>query len=189
MLTFDADSHIYRVNGRKVPSVTGLLKTGGLIDDRWFNDAAAWRGSVVHKCCELDDKGTLNEATVDEQARPYLEAWRAWKRNLGWTPFMIEKPFSNDQFAGTPDRVMLDSRGSACVVDIKTGDVRKEVALQLAGYVKGVKLPMARRFAVRVSDDGRYQMTEFTTESLSTDMAAFEALLTINNWRRINGID
>ena len=45
MIDFDPTTHTYRFNGHVVPSVTGILKSVGLIDTRWFDKAAAWRGS------------------------------------------------------------------------------------------------------------------------------------------------
>ncbi|NBW10802.1 MAG: hypothetical protein EBR82_22520 [Caulobacteraceae bacterium] len=190
MLTFEPDTHTYRWNGAKRPSVTQVMRAGGLIDERWFNDAAAWRGSVVHKCCELDDKGTLNEASVDPMAAGYLEGWRKWKRNFGWSAIAVEKfkYHPHLQYCGTPDRVMRGNDGYLCIVDIKTGVPSKAAAIQTAGYCGFLDIPSyVKRYAIQLMPEGDYVVTEYPTSSFSIDWAAFNSCLNINNWRRING--
>jgi len=190
-LIFNSTNHTYSVDGRKMPSVTGLMKSAGLIDDRWFTEAAAFRGTVVHACTMLDDRGTLLESSVDDGARGRLEAWRSWKRNFGWTAIEVEQPrYSDAGYCGTPDRIMRDSNGCLAVVDIKSGAVTKAHGVQLAGYAHFLySYPsQIRRFTVQLKDDGRYVMTEFAPGAFATDWAAFQACLTLHNWRRINGI-
>lgn len=190
-LTLDPETHIYRVDGRKMPSVTQIIKSAGLINSDWFNEAATWRGSVVHKCCELHCKGTLDPATVDPAAQGYLDAWVAFKKNLGVVVTAVEKfryaPTFN--FCGTPDRIGYLGNGTPCVIDIKTGPAQKWHALQLAAYEEFVSNSREvgyRRYGVQLKPDGRYVMTEYPPEQLQNDWAAFLACLTINNWKKVN---
>lgn len=198
MLTFDEPGHTYRLDGRKIPSVTTIIKAAGLIDTTWFNEAATWRGSVVHRCCEYDCKGKLDESTVDPGAAGYLEGWRKWKRETGFRPVAIEARFYHPVFlyAGMPDRVGYLPDGSIAVPDIKTGPPQKWHALQSAGYVPGAKILLGhsvdsgivvRRFGVSVHVNGTYTQTEYTVQTLAVDWAAFQSCLNIFNWRRING--
>ena len=189
-IDLDPESHIYRVDGQRKPSVTGIIKAAGLIDSQWFNEAAAWRGSVVHKCCELHCKGTLDPATVDPMAQGYLDAWIAFKKNLGFVPMTIEQfAYTDYGYCGTPDRIGCLGDGTPCIIDIKTGAIQKWCALQLAGYLPFVRIGKAvnyRRYGIQLKPDGRYVMTEYPPEQLQSDWAAFLACLTINNWKRVN---
>lgn len=191
MLTFDETTHTYRLDGRKIPSVTTIIKAAGLIDDIWFNEAATWRGSVVHKCCELDCKGKLDESTVDPGAAGYLEGWRKWKRETGFRPVVVEQmDYHSDLFyAGTPDRVGFVCQGEPCVVDIKTGPAQKWHAIQLAAYrmFLGQAGNSYRRFGISVHVNGTYTQTEYTVQALPVDWAAFLSCQNIFNWRKING--
>ncbi len=189
-LTFDAERHEYRFAGRRVPSVTQIIGLTGMIDTQWFTEAAAWRGSVVHRCCELDCKGTLVEATVDPAAFGYLAAWRAWKQGVGFVSDQIERRryHADLGYCGTPDRIGTLPDGVRAVVDLKTGVAQKWHALQLAGYAHFDRFPRAlRRFTVRLTADGKYIPTEYTPASLPTDWAGFQGALALHNWRKING--
>lgn len=189
-LTFDPERHEYRFAGFRRPSVTQIITGAGLIDTTWFTETACWRGSVVHRVCEYDCKGTLIEATVDPGAVGYLEAWRACKRNIGFIPDQIEKPQYHQalQYCGTPDRRGRLADGTRCVIDLKTGAAAKWHALQLAGYVHFDPIPRSlKRFTVRLSPDGRYSLTEYMAAALPGDWAAFQGALALHNWRKLNG--
>ena len=190
IITIDPETHICRVGGQKVPSVTGIIKSAGLIDTDWFNEAAAWRGSVVHRVCELDDKGTLDDGSVDPGAAGYLAAWRACKRNLGLVVIGIEEPRYNEEFhyCGTPDRLLRLPDGSMAIGDLKTGAAQKWHAIQTAAYVHLYPFPSSfKRFTFRLFGDGRYMVTEYKSAAMPSDWAAFQGMLAVQNWRKING--
>lgn len=181
-LTFDPATHTYHFNGHAVPSVTGILKAVGLIDDRWFDEAATWRGSVVHKCCELWDKGRLNESTVDPQALPYLDAWREFCVKTKFKPRTVEVPRHHVLgYAGTED-----AENEEYDIDRKTGAVQKWHALQLAAYSQFHPRPHTRRrFAVQLKADGKYVATEYKGTG---DWAAFQSCLNVYFWKGHHGI-
>ncbi len=185
--TFDAATHAYTdATGRRLLSVTEVIKAVGLIDDRWFTEEATWRGSCVHALCEYEDKGTLDESTIDPAAEGYLEAWRRWKKITGFTPVQIEHPMSGMGYAGTLDRVGLIGPATRAVVDLKTGAAQKWHALQLAGYA-GFYYPYSRsmrRFTVRLHEDGRYTTQEY--EDFATDWAGFQGALAVATWKMVN---
>ena len=59
-LTFDVETHTYRLDGRRLPSVTGAIRAAGFLDDlTWFGSAAALRrGRIVHAlAAAVDDLG------------------------------------------------------------------------------------------------------------------------------------
>jgi hypothetical protein len=173
-LTLDRLRHEYRQDGRLVPSVTQILKSVGLIDGRWFDEASASRGSVVHKCCELWDIGSLNESTVDPGALGYLDAWREFCEKMKFKPRTVEVPrYHPLGYAGTED-----CENEEFDIDRKTGAVQKWTALQLVAYQHFHPRPHTRRrIAVQLKPDGRYAITEFGPSTAAADWAAFQSAL------------
>lgn len=155
------------------PSVTEVLKLAGLINDQWFTEHSAWRGSVVHKCCEYEDFEDLDEKSVDERVTGYLEAWRKFKRETGYQPVSNESVVRNDtlQIIGRLDGVGEMRDGTFAVVDRKTGAVSKSTALQTAAYTACLERPLLyRRFAVALKPDGNYSMIEFKRDDYRRDL-------------------
>lgn len=88
MLTFAAETHEYRVNGRLVPSVTQILEAVGLIDYSHIpwptRQMALERGRAVHEAIALDLAGDLDEESADEIGiLGYIQAARAALTALG----------------------------------------------------------------------------------------------------------
>lgn len=106
-LVLNKEDHIYTFDGSIVPGVTTILADCGLIDATYFNELAAWRGSMVHLACQLDCDDDLIEDTLDPGLVPYLSAWKAFKTETGWVSQLIETPLYSNLygFAGTPDRI------------------------------------------------------------------------------------
>jgi hypothetical protein len=109
---FIAEGHIYTDAtvdgiGRRYESVTSILKAEGLIDTRFYDDWSRDRGSMIHLATHYDDMGELDEETLDPVIRPYLEAWRKFRKESGFVPEVIEVPMMsiNYRYAGTPDRI------------------------------------------------------------------------------------
>lgn len=188
---FDEATHTYRIAGRVVPGVTSILSTCGLIDATWFNEAARWRGTAVHRACQFDDEGDLSLESVSCEIQPYLEAWRSFKANCQWASLEIEKPFwSPEGFCGTPDRVGVLG-GRPTTLDIKTSvNAYPWVGLQLAGYSLlaserlGASAGFIQRVAVCLRPDGDYNLTRFTDRR---DIEVFRAAVKLAAWKKENG--
>lgn len=184
-LTFDADTHTYRWNGRVTPSVTQILKP--LTD---FSSvppdvlaAASAFGTAVHKCCELNDLGTLDESCLDPALVPYLKAWRNFSADHAVKWSHIEKPLHSGMgFCGTADRFGIVD-GQLSVVDIKsTAAIYPAVGLQLAAYQRlGLDngIVSVNRYAVRLQGNGSYELQPFIRP---TDLSVFASLLSLRNW-------
>lgn len=183
---FNADDHSYRTpDGARLTSVTQALVQAGIIDTTWYSEAAAWRGSVVHRCCELWDKGKLVESSVDPEAMGYLDAWREASYALGIQPVAVEVPSFHPQFgyAGTPDVVTNDG-----VFDRKTGALAPWHGLQLAAYAHLGDNPKAkRRVAVQLKPNGRYSVKMFKPQDMPTDWAVFQSALNVAKWKVLHG--
>lgn len=179
MLTFDAASHTYRWNGVIVPSVTQCLKTAGVIDYSMIPQdilqRAAIRGTAVHKACELWDLDTLDESTLDAEIGGYLEGWKAFIRDTGWSNARIEHRVYQPQhkYAGTFDRTGLLQGGLVCL-DIKTGILLDGHRNQLAAYTMTQPMPRRyRRIALQLTKEGRYKIAEFKIGDLMGDFNKF----------------
>lgn len=164
-LKFNPETHEYRLDGKLIPGVTAVLGAVGIIETAWFREEAAWRGSVVHKCCELDDLGTIAQYEIDPKAEPYLDAYRAFKRDKAFRPLLIEQPLADLElgYAGTPDRTgLIVARQRGCdyevTLDLKTGAGAWWHRLQLAAYseLTGTK----GRIVLRLKPDGTYNAKE-----------------------------
>ncbi len=129
-LTFDEPTHLYRLDGDPVPSVTAILRDNRLSGD--FSqvdpvvlDAARRRGQAVHAAAHYLDEGDLDETTIDPLVRPYLEAWESFKVERGIEFTALEQRFADPvrRFAGTVDRIGR-ARGvyGLVLIDVKTGD-------------------------------------------------------------------
>lgn len=182
-LTFDEASHTYHFGGQVVPGVTSILAP--LTDFSRVPpavlEAASQFGKAVHRACELDDLGELDEDALDPALKPYLEAWRKFSAEYEVQWDEIEKPIYHPtlRYAGTPDRKGL-VRGMRAVVDIKsTAQLYPSVGPQLAAYAQAGNEPFAHRIAVQLKADGTYVAK---TYSDPTDFPVFASLLTVRNW-------
>lgn len=123
---FITEGHIYTDAtidgvGVRFESVTTILKEEGLIDARWFDDWSRDRGSMVHLATAYDDRGELDEESLDPVIAPYLEAWRKFRKESGFGPEKIEVPMQSTayRYAGTPDRIgELPGRISRAAVEL-----------------------------------------------------------------------
>lgn len=156
MLTFNADTHRYELDGAPVPSVTGVispLNDFGMIPKDVLARAAAY-GTAVHKMCALEATGLLDYGTLDEGLLPALEAFGSWKADYPalaeklhgpWTQkedgsfwadrVCIEAPMGHKKFmfAGTGDIVFFGEM----IIDIKTRKPNPLTdAIQCAAYEK-----------------------------------------------------
>jgi hypothetical protein len=140
-IDFDLASHTYSRAGVKVFGVTESL---GLVYPQFDGvPEAVLRGKRVlglagHAACELDDLGTLDEATVHPKVQLGLQAWRGWKAGIGFEPRFVEQVVHSERYAyaGRVDVVGL-IRGFSYLVIVDRKFVRKispVTVLQTAGY-------------------------------------------------------
>jgi hypothetical protein len=187
---FDAAIHEYRdALGAVVPSVTQILARDGICDFSFVEEEirlrSMERGTSVHWLLQLEDEGALKYRSVPLRLRPYRKAYLDWKRASGFTPNLVEYQFiSHYGYAGTVDRfgsfpaTHSYPRGSAGVVDFKTGEIPDWVRLQLVGYAMRMNASPAvartiRRIALALRADGTYAVKEFPRESWDVDWARF----------------
>jgi hypothetical protein len=186
---FDAGRHRYTLGGIPLPGVTGVLRAAGLLDYSFLNaeDRARSleRGRAVHVAAEQDDNHVLDEGRLTAEIGGYVEAWRAFRRDYGFVPRLIEHRVFHPhyQYAGTLDRVGTVRGGAEFIVDIKSGVAPDAVRYQLAAYNSCLPHPRTRhRRSVELHSDSSYRVTGFGTCDYQRDFNEFlRALETYKN--------
>lgn len=177
---YNDELHLYMLDGRVLPSVTGILKGELFIDDSFYTEDARIRGTYVHLACHLYDKGTLDLDELDSALRPYLDAYILFKGETGFQVNESEVPCYHPQYlyAGTPDKIGIMA-GTDALIDLKSGDIQPWCALQTAAYELFFPKSM-KRFGVQLTNEGKYKMTPFTDR---TDRNIFLSAMACRNWK------
>lgn len=155
VFTFDEASHEYRLDGRRIPSVTQILHAQGAIKTGYYTEEGRNRGTYVHAACQFLAEGDLDWSSVLPAylgyVRSFEQFWTAWNRK----PLMVEKPLHHPtyQYGVKPDLVFEND-----VVEIKTG-VTKEWwwGLQTAAQamaVWGSNWMSKGRYSLQLKKDG-----------------------------------
>lgn len=171
-IDFDEEKHEYRVGRVKVPSVSEILAPLSAMRYGDLNpamlQAAANRGTAIHKACEEIDYGL--EPDEDPETEPYLDAYRQFliDHDVQWD--MIERIVHWDDedgvaYCGTLDRYgMLD--GKRAVVDIKTyasmtTDAQISASCQTQLYRDCISNWLyIGRFILHLRKDGTYRLID-----------------------------
>jgi|TARA_R110000744_G_scaffold159850_3_gene275939 hypothetical protein len=171
MLVFDAEQHVYAVDGVKIPSVTGIIASAGALGQspKFYTPEAADRGTRVHQACAEFDLGVSNPV-LREDEQGYLESYKKWLSSVpvAWDSIEQRKYSKIYGFAGTADRVGTVS-GKPAVVDLKTGSPCGIAhALQLCFYDllhDDIPAGRRRRICLYLRSSGRLpQSVEFTSQ-------------------------
>ena len=184
-LTFDEASHLYKLDGKEIPSVTQILQGAGLVDYSMLDEAtrnfAMGRGSAVHLATELYDQNDLDMDSLDPCLLPYLSAWQQFRKDTGFKPNIIEGVVANIlyEYAGTFDRTGF-LNNQRIIIDIKSNDIPWWTALQLAAYEKCLPDYYAR-YAIALRKDGTYRLKPFRNP---LDWENFVAALRVYEMRK-----
>lgn len=202
-LEFDPGPHKYTLKDAEIPGVTTVI-------DRHFDsfsklpadvrDAALLRGSVVHALTAKYDQKPETLPTLLARAEAarldgYLQAWLQFRMDYEPEFPVIETRVINTtyRYAGTVDRLArMHLKGwdgnDLSILEVKTGGLVREYALQTAAYQAAYNEGLARgepkatrRVVVRLDEFGHYQFSEHKNP---TDWQAFVAVLTLDNWKR-----
>jgi len=185
-LVFDQATHSYERDGVRLPSVTQVLKSVGIIDPEKYAPGSAARGTAVHLACQYLDEGDLDESTIPTPLAGYLEAYRKFLADTGWKWTGIEQQMAHPTlaYAGTLDRIAPD-----LILDIKSGQPEPSHKWQLAGYAMMFPSPLKlTRFALYLASDGRYSIKEFPRQEYPSDATVFLSALNIAKAKAANGI-
>ena len=190
---FDESTHTYTVDGVRIPSVTQILETVGLVDykdiPRDVFAYAAERSVAVHSAAEFFDQHDLDIDSLDPQVMKYFIGWKNFRQDYPFEVFESEKIHVGElnglKFGMKADRVVKLGKGQIGVYDIKcTSKLHPAYGVQTAGYVLGLGFKcdpeVARRFVVHLRPNSLYQLHEYKDPK---DGEIFEAALKIAWWK------
>lgn len=187
--TFDAETHTYRLDGLRLPSVTEIIKPLSPDFSRIPADVLEAKralGVAVHAACEFDDRDELDDSNTDQQVMGYVAAWRRFKSETRCSVLMNEQALyhASFRFAGTVDRVVEIVGVGKMLIDLKTAALMDDVfGVQLAGYqillAAHINDPITRQ-GLRLKPDGTYQLIKYDDQN---DLPCFMGLLAIHNWK------
>lgn len=152
-LEFDSAEHVYRKDGRRVPSVTGLMRIAQMVSGFSFDDPIhAFRGHSVHFGCGLIDRGEdayfgvngipETDPKYSEYVKVahdinygYLPAYADFKRTTGFQGHIYECGWIHTalNYGGTFD-IAGECGDEIWLLDEKSGVLPELTPLQLAGY-------------------------------------------------------
>lgn len=184
-LQYDDREHTYTIGGRRLLSVTEVLKLAGLIDTTWYTEEARDRGSYVAVATALDDRGELDESKVPPEIMGYVTAWRRFRLGTEGALVCVEAIVCNEtlRLAGTIDRVFKPS----VIMDIKTGASAPWHRLQLAGY-RECYGGVGEAWDVYLRPNGQYRVDVRSVSHCIEDRQVFLAALALAHWKRNQGV-
>jgi len=188
-ISFDEEKHAYTVKGERKCGPSELLNMVGLsknVDDmpepmrsNFIN--AGNLGKVVHKWCEIYDKGEYDKyEQPNDRISAYVSAWMSFRKELEPTLIEIETPRYSEygDFCGIPDRV-CKIKGSLFIIDIKSSkSINPNSRLQTMAYTYFFKENM-KRMIVQLKEDGKYKIHEQAEDAIDKDN--WEAVLRVSN--------
>lgn len=171
-LIFYEKNHIYMLDGQRLPCVSDLCRFlhKEIYKDAplWQMEAAADRGTSVHRATELLDK--TGTAEISEEYAPYLEAYAAFRREHDVEWELIEHPDHHPVhgYAGTIDRFgKVD--GFATLLDIKTTwKVHKPLCSASLNLYRMIlefrERAVERLLILHLKKDGTYKLIKFVAD-------------------------
>lgn len=185
-LEFHAGSHVYRWQGRELPSVTKIMRAHGLGFQGFAPQSALDRGNYVHECLPWIADGSLEWDAIPGEWVGYC---RAFERYLAETETrltdsevrMVEPDYG---YCGTPDGIAL-RRGRRLLIEAKTGD-STDWDVQAAAYERMWRRwfptrPVHEAEGVKLNADGTYHREKLDIEAAWN---VFAACLVLESRRR-----
>jgi hypothetical protein len=191
----DGATHTYYVDGQVVPGVTNTLKAAKIVDYSMISQdvlqAAAWRGTLVHRALHWWALGTLDMDSLDPVIAGYVAAGIRFHEESRFEIANVEQMVYEPTYgyAGTFDLDGLIGN-DLWLVDYKTGLILPGHALQLAAYLNCRRSPRRYRYAVvKLNADGTYRVHEAGQSGVlghanfHRDLEIFLAALACAKWR------
>ncbi len=181
-LRFDEAAHRYFLGARELPSVTSILKDAGLVDDRWFTEESAERGTAIHQAIERLHR-SLPYFNVGPELVGYMEAYLAFLASSRFlceaSEIRVHDPVRG--YAGTIDLLGALPGHKHVLIDIKTGTVPKSVGPQTYAYARCLET-FHERYALNLTENGQFRLVPLT--DWREDEADFLAALRLYTRKR-----
>lgn len=193
VFAFDEATHVYTLDGRRLPSVSQIIKPLTFDEYRWIPDdvlaAAADRGRRVHLATQLLDERDLDETSVEADVAGYLDAYMRFLAETGAEVIELERQLHHPVllYAGTLDRVYR-IWGKRSLVDIKSTDkLLPAVWPQLMGYDDLRKANglggVDEHACLHLKPDGTYKYVPMKPEHAHHHRGAFHGLRAAHIWK------
>ena len=175
--------HTYWIGERRIPGVTSIIDH--LTDfsrvpaDKL--EVARQKGQAVHSMVDMHEKGILDEESLPAWLQPILSRYLKWLRETGFRTIKAEHKVYHSVYCYAG---MLDRYGEFVhaaefgFVDFKRSFLAGEViGVQLAAYQAAYidqhrddkNAKKAKRYALRLHEDGPYRMEPYTDEGQFQD--------------------
>lgn len=194
---FDEATHTYSQGGITLPGVTSILSDVFPTQAaRFYTEESRIRGQMVHLTCELYDRKTLDEDTLDDRLRPYLDGWKRFLKETDLIMLDAETrgvskwgyAGTDERFGGTRDRLAIDKKGKKVLIDIKSSIAKPAwIGLQLGFYevlANEGGHTVHERMSVHLPGDGRFIINHWP-DSKNDALAVWR----VHQLRRKMGID
>lgn len=183
LLFFDQE-HRYVLDGEELPSVSELCRfiSREIYEnvEQWRLDAAAERGTAVHKATEILDK--YGSVDAENAIVPYVQAYLKFRKEhtADWQKIEFATHHPVDRYAGTVDRYGIVD-GFLSILDIKTSYTIHAplCSAQLNLYRRMLQangLTVDNLYILHLKKDGTYKLTPFEFDDSVPD-----GLLSLHN--------
>ncbi len=198
MIHFDPTAHAYFLDGKKLPNVTSILEPLSSYADvpKHILDVASDRGNYVHRACEMYLWETLDEDSLTEESKPYIQGFKKFMDDTGFLAEHTEARVHHSKllYAGTMDLGgVLPVRGRMkkprrVLIDLKTTfKLLQSVGPQTAAYFEAWNSThekdeqFTERYGLQLKKDGTYKLQPYTSLN---DMNIFRSCLAVYNFIR-----
>jgi len=168
-LEFAESTHIYKLNGIIIPSVTTVLgplnnlKYDGISEKTLEN--AAEKGSAVHKAIENFIEFGIED--IESEHRGYFDGFMKWWQEKKPEPVGVERRVYHRVmlYAGTVDLIAYID-GVLTLIDYKTTYAMNDMtfSVQLEGYSQALKsfgIQVQNKMILHLKKDGSYAVHEY----------------------------
>lgn len=186
-LAFEDEKHIYRLNGRYLPSVTTVMRPLSQalykdVDEQVLEEAAN-RGTAVHNA--IENYTLYGVKDIPECYEGYFEAFRSWWKEQNPQALATECRVYHKSllYAGTADMpVLID--GKKILVDFKTSAAVNKMltGVQLEAYSKAYEshgVIFDGKAILHLKPTGQYQWLFYDRNDYES-WEVFGALLTVH---------
>jgi hypothetical protein len=172
ILALDSNNRILTVDGEPKPHITDVLRDMGL--SKFYEGVAdiqyyAERGQAVHMACRIINEGILDEESVSEDCKGYIQAYRLFLKESGFIHEASEIPLYSGlhDFCGTLDLVGA-IHGQRVVIDIKTSSsIDPSVEIQVGAQAilwnhNNQGKPLSGRYVLQLKKDSTYRLKDLS---------------------------
>jgi hypothetical protein len=187
-LEFIEETHLYKVNGRSIPSVSSILKP---ISNQIYGDIdkavlarAAERGREIHFAIEVFDE--TGAEIISEENRGYFNGYKKFRAEYPeLVPVVSEYRVYHPAlwYAGTLDKIFKNkATGSLVLADFKSSATVERALLtpQLTGYKTACEahgMAISECCGIHLKASGEYEKIV-----IEPDFDIFVSLITIKNY-------